>query len=77
MDPSVLSNFTPFSTFPFLSKVLDWSQLPTFSGFSIYEKFQFGFQPRHSTETSRSRISTVLALLDSSAAFDSVDQSII
>uniref|UniRef100_A0A8C6V627 Reverse transcriptase domain-containing protein n=1 Tax=Neogobius melanostomus TaxID=47308 RepID=A0A8C6V627_9GOBI len=93
LDSSILSNFRPISKLPFISKILEtivFIQLRFFlDEHNILETFQSGFKSGHSTETALLRVfndifistdaghSTVLVLLDLTAAFDTVDHEIL
>ncbi len=93
LDPTVCSNFRPISKLPFFSKVLEkvvFTQLqPFLERNSVLKVFQSGFRANHSTEsallkvyndillTVDSGVSAIIVLLDLSAAFDTVDHTIL
>uniref|UniRef100_A0A8C6KAZ9 Reverse transcriptase domain-containing protein n=1 Tax=Nothobranchius furzeri TaxID=105023 RepID=A0A8C6KAZ9_NOTFU len=93
LDFNDLNNYRPDSNLPFLSKILEKLVLIQLNDFinthNVLEKFQSGFRVNHSTETTLLNIFnyfrvnydkrkvTVLVLLDLSAAFDTVDHTIL
>ena len=92
LDPLVLSNFRPISKLPFMSKVLEkvvFNQLQeVLQKANVGELFQSGFKSLHSTESALLKVvndlllnldtvNCALILLDLTAAFDTVDHTIL
>lgn len=93
LDPSSPSNYRPISNLSFVSKFLERSILSQLSAYldsnSLMPPLQSGFRKFHSTESLMTRLFadifgamdsrqvTLLALYDVSAAFDTVDHSIL
>jgi hypothetical protein len=93
LDPDVLSNYRPVSLLSFLSKLLERvvaKQLVNhLESQSLFAAVQSAYRPGHSTETALLRVvndllssadngdAVILALLDQSAAFDTVDHAIL
>lgn len=93
LDREVLSNYRPVSNLSFLSKILEHAILdqlePHLVKNLIIPQFQSAYRKQHSTETALCRVqndlvrnvcsgsSSILLLLDLSAAFDTVDHSLL
>ncbi|KAJ8349141.1 hypothetical protein SKAU_G00277300 [Synaphobranchus kaupii] len=93
LDPSDVRNYRPVSLLPFLSKTIERAVLNQLSVFlhqnNLLDPHQSGFRTGHSTETAllaetealatarASSLSSVLILLDLSAAFDTVNHKLL
>ena len=86
LDPNDLKNFRPVSNLPFISKILEKVVLTQLqkhlSENDLLEIRQSAHRKNHSTETALlrnadDRLVSVLALLDLSAAFDTLDHPIL
>ncbi|MCG8430559.1 MAG: reverse transcriptase family protein, partial [Candidatus Omnitrophica bacterium] len=93
LDPDILKNYRPVSNLPFVSKVLERVvnvRLEEHLGSnSLHEEMQSAYKRHHSTETALLKVqcdilerldrgeATVLAMIDLSAAFDTIDHSIL
>ncbi|KAK3543792.1 hypothetical protein QTP70_027265, partial [Hemibagrus guttatus] len=89
LDPSDISNYRPVSLLSFLSKILERVVCNQLSDYlmqnNLYDPNQSGFKAAHSTETAllavteklhaarSAKLSSILILLDLSAAFDTVN----
>ncbi|XP_058482380.1 uncharacterized protein LOC131457848 [Solea solea] len=93
LDPSEVNNYRPVSLLPFLSKTLERAIFNQLSSYlhrnNLLDPLQSGFKAGHSTETAllavteqlhtarAASLSSVLILLDLSAAFDTVNHQIL
>lgn len=93
LDPTILSNYRPISKIPFLSKILEKIVLAELQPFldanCTFDTFQSGYRTFHSTESALLKVfndlflmtdtgdSAILVLLDLTAAFDTVDHTIL
>ena len=92
LDHNVLKNFTPVSNLPFLSKIIEKTVcnrlIEHLNRNNLYEPLQSAYRKGHSTETGLVKLhndilinldsnrGVVLILLDLSAAFDTIDHSL-
>ena len=93
LSPEIFKNYRPISNLPFLSKVIERvvaSRLTTYLARNgLLDKMQSAYKAQHSTETALLRVhndilnavdkksGVFLALIDLSAAFDTVDHTIL
>ncbi len=93
LNPALLENYRPVSLLPFIAKTLEWVVFNQLSMFlaqnNLLDNKQSGFKSGHSTETALLSVtealrlarvaskSSVLILLDLSAAFDTVNHQIL
>ena len=89
----ITSNYRPVSNLPFLSKVLEKIVLARYNDhcdrYNLIPSFQLAYRPKHSYETSMVKLvndllwsmerkeATAVAVIDLSAAFDTVDHNIL
>ena len=92
LDPEELKHYRPVSNINFLSKIIEKCVMKQLEGFmhnnNLFDPFQSAYRAQHATETAILKINndilsgldrgrcTVLASLDLSAAFDTVDYAI-
>ena len=92
-DKNVLKNYRPVSNLPFVSKVLERAVAKQLQNYltvnNLHEPRQSAYRKHHSTETSLlcvqndivqaidDRKSVILVLLDLSAAFDTIDHTVL
>ena len=93
LGAELLSHYRPIANLPFLSKILEKTVANRLSTYmtenGLHETLQSAYKPGHSTESALTRIQNdilldlddkkalILVLLDLSAAFDTIDHSIL
>lgn len=93
LDPEVFKNYRPISNTPFLIKTIERIIARQIHSYlmanNLYSEFQSAYRKHHSTETALQRVQNdiiqavdleyeaILVLLDFTAAFDTIDHSIL
>ena len=93
LDPNTLKNYRPVSNLSFVSKIIEKAVFSQINDHlidnSLYEKHQSAYRKGHNTETALIKITndllssadekkiSIIALLDLSAAFDTIDHTIL
>ena len=93
LDQNILKNYRPISNLSFISKILERIVLSQINEYlqlnSLFPNYQSAYRPSHSTETALLDVTnhifqsldsgnlSILALLDLSAAFDTIDHQIL
>ncbi|KAK3744261.1 hypothetical protein QZH41_007431 [Actinostola sp. cb2023] len=93
LNPEILKNYRPVSNLPFVSKIVEKAVVLQISSHleknDLYDIYQSAYKKQHSTETALVRVqndllmaldsgsSVILLMLDLSAAFDTIDHSIL
>ena len=93
LDPEVLSNYRPVSNLSFLSKILEKVVAARLNAYmdanQLHDPLQSAYKTGHSTETALTKVhndllrsvdqhgAAILILLDLSAAFDTMDKSVL
>ena len=93
LDKEIFKNYRPVSNLPYLSKIIEHFVsvriISHLTGNSLWDKMQSAYRAMHSTESALLRVHNdilssidsgkmvALALLDLSAAFDTIDHKIL